>query len=63
MKFEEFFDIHNPEHLRAYRHLRDVGVWPEGFIPKDLEMGHVWQMWLISKMAEEWYKDKVFKVL
>ena len=28
----DFFDPGEPEHMKAYKHLRDTGVWPVGFI-------------------------------
>ena len=44
IQVEDWFDIYNPEHLRAYRHLSRNGMWPEGFIPKDVECGRYWQV-------------------
>lgn len=51
MNFIEFFDIKDKEHLKAYRHLYETGVWPEGFIPEGTEFDSGWQMAIQSKMA------------
>lgn len=41
---EDWFDIYNPDHLRAYRHLIRTGMWPEGFIFENVECGRYWQV-------------------
>ena len=33
MLIQDWFDITNLDHLRAYKHLMDEGSWPEDFIP------------------------------
>jgi hypothetical protein len=54
VNFAEWFDVNNIDHIRAYVHLRITGMWPEGFIPDNVEMGSIWQVDLMQKMAEEW---------
>ena len=50
----EWFDPYNIKHIKAYKHLYDTGSWPEGFIPKNVEMVTSWQMLLWSKLANAW---------
>ena len=40
----DWFDPHNIEHLKAYRHMENTGRWPEDFLPDDIEMVTVWRM-------------------
>jgi len=54
MRIDQFFNESNVEHLRAYRHLSKTGIWPEGFLPEDIEFFPSWQMALMAKMAECW---------
>jgi len=51
MDFMKFFDIHNKEHLAAYKHLSVCGAWPVGFIPEDCKMSPVWPYQIAEKMA------------
>lgn len=37
MTFEQWFDVENPEHLRAFQHMRENGEWPEYFVPGEYE--------------------------
>ncbi|MDX1806210.1 MAG: hypothetical protein R3267_04180 [Paenisporosarcina sp.] len=60
MKITEFFDPLDIKHLIAYQHLQQKGVWPDGFIPKDVEFESNWQMMLQSKMAELWIGTNIF---
>lgn len=62
MKFLDFFDPLNIEHLRAYRHLQRKGSWPEGFITNDMaiEFEINWQMELQFKMADLWVGTNIF---
>lgn len=51
MDFLDFFDIHNKEHLAAYRHLSVHGAWPVGFLPNNCEMSPIWPYQIAEKMA------------
>jgi len=55
----EWFDPYNPEHLRAYRRLMDHGMWPEGFIPDNVDMTSGWQYALASKIADAHITDRI----
>lgn len=39
MKFEDWFDVTNVEHLKACRHLYKHGQWPENFKPENVIAG------------------------
>ena len=34
----DWFDTHNKDHLRAYKHLSETGHWPEFFLPSEAEV-------------------------
>lgn len=53
-KLYQFFDVYNPEHLKAYQHLRKYGKWPVGFITEDIEMGPYWQFEILENFAFAW---------
>jgi len=52
--FCEWFDIYNINHIQAYRHLQQTGVWPVGFIPTNIWIEPNWQAILAFKLADEW---------
>lgn len=51
-----WFDPHNIEHCKAYRHLQKTGQWPEGFELHDVESaeGLLGQASLMGKMTKAW---------
>jgi hypothetical protein len=49
----DFFDPHNPEHLKAFDELDKTGIWPKGFID-GLEIPPMWAVQLMNKMARAW---------
>jgi hypothetical protein len=53
-QLHEFFDVYNPEHLKAYLILQDTGMWPRGFIPADVEVETNWQFYLMAKFTDAW---------
>jgi hypothetical protein len=60
MKFSEWFDPDNQEHLQAYRKLQDEGIWPHWFTkPKDVELESTWQILIAFKMANRWIDFKL----
>lgn len=63
MTIIDFFDPHNIEHLKAYRHLTQTGMWPKGFIPESVSFDRnpTWFVSVVSKMAEEWVRSKLDK--
>lgn len=56
----DWFDPHNMDHLKAYQHLRETGVWQEGFIPFYVVVDPYWQFSLAEKMAVAWIDHKLF---
>jgi len=53
MNIVDWFDVNNLEHLKAYKHLGETGVWPTTFIPNFVEMGTLWYGRITSKIADE----------
>ena len=51
MNIVEFFDPTNPEHMKAYKHLRDTGVWPKGFIPENILFEPYWYIRMLHKLV------------
>ena len=54
MTIVDFFDIHDFEHIKAWKHLCEHGQWPEGFIPEGTVFQPMWQVLLADKMADAW---------
>ena len=57
MLFSDFFDPYNPEHIEACKECFKTGTWPAGFIPENVTMGNIWQMEMLSAMANAWLKN------
>jgi len=59
----DWFDPKNIEHLRAYNHLRNYGVWPLSFSvefnDRDIEFVPSWQILLLGKIANEYINEKL----
>ena len=60
MKFLDFFNPLDIDHLRAYQHLQKRGTWPTDFIPDDVEFETNWHMMLQAKMADLWVGTNIF---
>jgi len=69
MDITTWFDPSNPEHIVAYKHLEDKGVWPEGFIPDGMEFSPSWHACIAFKIVKvllpalDAEKQKVKKLL
>lgn len=50
----DWFDPYNREHLTAYRHLCDTGMWPENFISENIYLPPGWQVFIVNKMSDAW---------
>ena len=59
MDFIDWFDITDMDHLRAYKHLMNVGSWPEGFIPDNVEMSMGWSIGIAGTMANAYINLKL----
>jgi len=60
MKFLEFFNPLDIDHLRAYQHLQKKGTWPANFIPVDIEFDQFWQVMIQAKMSDLWVGTNIF---
>ena len=47
----DFFDPGEPEHMKVYKHLRDTGVWPVGFISDNIIFESYWYIRLLHKLV------------
>lgn len=56
MRFENWFDIYDKNHIEAYRFFCRTGEWPGGFIPNKVQMSSKWRIWLEAKMSKAWIK-------
>ena len=54
MRFDDFFDPYNVNHMKAYEHLCDRGCWPDGFIPTVCDIPVLWVPHIQAKMAQAW---------
>ena len=52
MDIIEFFDPQVTKHLRAYKYLEEHGSWPRGFIDEDITFSPIWQVVILSKIAD-----------
>ena len=59
MNILDWFDIDNPKHLLTYKQLQNTGLWPEGFIPKDIKFTSCWQVILDSRLANRFIEEKL----
>ena len=62
MRIEEWFDVRNPSHIRAFKELRDTGAWPPGFIPADVTLSHGWHSLLCANMADAWIEEQMAQI-
>jgi hypothetical protein len=51
MSIVDFFDVHNTEHIKAYKVLMQTGRWPYGFAPEGTEFPPAWQIAIANKLA------------
>lgn len=54
MEIIEWFDPYNVEHVKAYEHMIETGVWPKDFIPEGITFPTGWCASLNYKMAAAW---------
>lgn len=51
MDFNEWFDVADIEHIRAFEKLQINGQWPEGFIPDDIVFKEGWLGIAMAQLA------------
>jgi hypothetical protein len=56
MELIKWFDIYNPEHLKAYIILQETGSWPDNFIPDFVVGSYLQIIHLNAKFAQGWIK-------
>lgn len=54
MRLDDWFDPHNPEHMRAYETLCATGAWPDDFVPTTMEIPNLCVIIIQAKMAQAW---------
>lgn len=59
VKFGDWFDVNNIEHLKAYAHVNKHASWPEGFIPDHVEMESLWAFIIAAKMANQFVAERL----
>jgi len=52
----DWFDIENPDHMKAYDHLQKKSTWPVNFLPADMIIPSDWYMMLHFKLAAGYVK-------
>ena len=57
MTIVEWFEPTNIEHIKAYKHLMDTGMWDKGFIPEDVEMTSQWNLMLMGKIVDHYVDE------
>ena len=56
MNLIEWFDPYNKDHIKAYKHLQDTGIWPVNFLPENIEIPTYWSILVTGKIADAWIK-------
>jgi hypothetical protein len=56
--FNEWFDIHSIEHLKAYAHLQSSGSWPKHFLPADVVENDGWREELNARIVDIYIRMK-----
>jgi hypothetical protein len=59
MNIVEFFDPRSKVHLEAFKYISETGRWPEGFLPNAIEFPNLWQIALVSKIADCWIEQEL----
>lgn len=59
MNILDWFDLGNIEHLKAYKQVREVGVWPVGFPPKNITFVPLHLSVIVCRMADRYAEEKL----
>lgn len=55
-RFSDWFDVHNPEHMAAFKVYIKSCQWPKGFVPAEfVKVCHLENTHIVAKMAEAWW--------
>lgn len=55
--FNDFFDVNDVDHIKAFIHIQNTGMWPEGFIPDNCVFSNVWHVQLYAKLADAYVEQ------
>lgn len=55
----DWFDPNNIEHLKAYRELEHIGMWPKDFLPENILFTPTWNVGIMNKLADCYLRDKL----
>jgi len=62
-KINEWFNIKNIKHIKAYYYLQKRGIWPRKFIPDDIIFDQGWQIVLMHKFASAYIDEKIAPII
>lgn len=54
-----WLDLDNLEHIKAFKQVTDGKFWPEGFIADEIKFPSLWQMLIANKITERWLKRQI----
>lgn len=60
--FNRWFNIRDPEHLRAYAAFSKSGKWPEDFLPPQIIFEDGWQSQIEQQIVSTFIKEKTAPV-
>jgi len=54
MNIIEWFSPDNIEHIKAFKHLCQTGMWPKDFVPEGMDLPNLWHVGIANKLAMRW---------
>lgn len=55
----DWFDVNDTNHVGAYRHLQQTGVWERGFLPENIIFPVAWHAMIAFKLADAYMDEKL----
>jgi len=52
MDFNDWFDVSNISHVRAFEQMQIHGKWPEGSLPEDIRFRDGWMGIALTQLAD-----------
>jgi hypothetical protein len=59
MHISDWFDVHDVDHLKAYKYLESHGHWPAGFVPQHIKQTGGWHQMITANIADAWLQIKI----
>jgi hypothetical protein len=59
LKIQDWFDPYDIDHVIAYKHLTQEGIWPAGFVPGYVTFNSGWVVAILGKLADAWVKHRI----